>query len=90
MIGTEHYDQTLTWTNLLQVQNLIFVVIFTIEMVLKLVGLGVSGYWSDSWNRFDGVVVVASWVAIIETSLWPFRLVRALRSVVPILSVLAS
>ena len=33
----------------------------------------------DSWNRFDGIVVIASWIATIEPSLWPFRIVRALR-----------
>ena len=81
MIGTEHYRQTSNWSEILEVQNIVFLCIFTIEMFLKLGALGTTGYYSDPWCRFDGIVVVASWVATIEENLWPFRLVRALRFV---------
>eukprot|EP01047_Picozoa_sp_COSAG01_P110734 COSAG01_NODE_39540_length_475_cov_0.952128_1_plen_39_part_10 len=30
-------------------------------MVLKLIGMGFSRYWLDLWNRFDAIVVVATW-----------------------------
>lgn len=34
--------------------------IFILEMVLKHLDLGAKGYWSNGWNRFDGVIVILS------------------------------
>ena len=31
--------------------------LFIIEMILKLLGLGCAGYWSDGWNQLDGSIV---------------------------------
>lgn len=42
------------------VVNEIFTVIFILEMVLKMLGLGLSEYFDDSWNFFDFVIVSAS------------------------------
>jgi len=46
--------------------NLGFSIFFIVEMVVKLLGLGWEGYISDSFNMFDGVIVV---ISIIELSL---------------------
>jgi hypothetical protein len=35
-------------------------ILFMIEMGLKLLGLGCSGYWADGWNQLDGTIVIAS------------------------------
>lgn len=40
--------------------NVVFTVIFTVEVVLKLVGLGVKGYSADKFNLFDAFIVVVS------------------------------
>lgn len=66
--------------------NLAFTVYFAVEMLVKLAGLGVRGYWSDGMNAFDGVVVVASVVELILSatghygaSLSVFRAFRLMR-----------
>lgn len=33
---------------------------FALEMLLKLIALGVHGYLADAFNRFDGAVVLLS------------------------------
>lgn len=38
--------------------NDIFSLIFTIEMIIKLLGLGLKSYVSDSFNVFDGTIVI--------------------------------
>jgi Ion transport protein len=42
--------------------NIIFTAYFAVEMVIKLIGLGWRGYVADRMNRFDGIVVLASFV----------------------------
>ena len=38
--------------------NMGFTIYFCLEMVIKLLALGVRGYLSDSWNIFDGLVTL--------------------------------
>lgn len=40
--------------------NIFFVVLFTIEMMLKMYSLGLEGYFVSLFNRFDCFVVLAS------------------------------
>ena len=40
--------------------NTIFTIIFTLEVVLKVTGLGVSGFSSDKFNLFDASIVIIS------------------------------
>lgn len=56
---SHRYAQTLTFS------NNIFTGLFTVEMVLKLFALGFFKYVADSFNLFDGVVVILSLVEII-------------------------
>ena len=39
-------------------------------MSVKLIGLGCAGYWSDGWNRLDGIIVSLSIVEIVLTALF--------------------
>lgn len=48
--------------SILKTFNTIFTVVFTIEMIFKLIGLGLRGYCSDNMNLFDGVIVIISLV----------------------------
>ena len=50
----------------LDVANTIITVVFALEMVLKLVGLGSVGYVADPFNPFDGLVTI---VAIAELAI---------------------
>jgi hypothetical protein len=53
--------QPLWYATTMEYLNNAFLVFFTIEMMLKLVGMGPKRYWMDKWNRFDAIVVTASW-----------------------------
>ena len=55
----EHEGQSPTYTTVLYYINLFFIVVFTIECVMKLVGLRLY-YFKIPWNVFDFVVVVLS------------------------------
>lgn len=37
---------------------------FTIEMIIKIIGLGLKGYLRDRMNTFDAVIVIASLIEI--------------------------
>ncbi|NWQ66466.1 SCN5A protein, partial [Neopipo cinnamomea] len=64
----ETYEQSDTKTNVLNKINILFVVIFTAECVLKLVALR-QYYFSNAWNIFDLVVVIMSLVALLLSSI---------------------
>ena len=42
-----------------------FIGIYTIEMLVKWVGLTVRGYFKDTWNIFDFVLVVVAYAEIL-------------------------
>lgn len=42
--------------------DIFFVWAFTIEMIMKLIGLGLKNYVRDKFNLFDGLIVVLSLV----------------------------
>ena len=46
--------------NAFDVLNTIFTVIFTVEVVLKIIGLGVSAFVADKFNLFDSAIVLVS------------------------------
>ena len=43
--------------------------IFTVEMVVKVVGLGCTAYWADRWNVLDGSIVTLSIIEVIVVAL---------------------
>ena len=47
--------------------NFIFAFIFFIEMVAKILGLGLKGYFKDKFNVFDFVVVIMSSIDVALT-----------------------
>ena len=46
--------------NVLSIANVALTTFFAVEMLLKLVGMGVVEYCSDSMNKFDGFIVITS------------------------------
>lgn len=44
--------------------NYIFSVVFTVEAIIKLIAMR-RNYFKDSWNNFDFIVVVGTWLVII-------------------------
>lgn len=58
-MALEHYKQSEMFTTILNYVNMSFIIIFTVECVLKLIGLR-HYYFKFPWNIFDFVVVVLS------------------------------
>ena len=44
----------------IEITNQMFFLVFTIEMVIKLIGLGFKGYLRNRSNVFDGVIIILS------------------------------
>ncbi|OWK58502.1 Sodium channel protein type 5 subunit alpha [Lonchura striata] len=63
-----HYQE------LISLSDKVFTLIFTVEMILKIIALDPYYYFQDKWNVFDSVVVLIG-LASFGTNLSPFRLV---------------
>jgi len=59
------YNQSDAMLDMLDVANMIFASIFTVEAVVKLVALEPVEYFSRSWNQFDFCIVLASWIGMV-------------------------
>ena len=46
----------------LETVNIIFVSIFAVEMIIKLLGFGVAAYVSQGQNVFDGFIVIVRYL----------------------------
>lgn len=64
-----------------QVLSTTFTIIFTVELVLKVIGLGVKNYVIDKMNIFDAVIVILSLVDLISSTEGATRAISAFRSV---------
>jgi hypothetical protein len=51
--------------NVFNTMNLVFSIIFTLEVIIKLIGLGTSGFAADKMNLFDATIVVISIIEIV-------------------------
>lgn len=58
------YMQPKSYEGPIEIVNYVFVVIFTIEAIVKIIAQKVD-YFRDSWNRFDFIVVAATLVILI-------------------------
>lgn len=58
--------------------DLVFLLIFTAELGLKLLAFGVPGFFRKGWNLFDLVIVAASWSNVVP-ALSALRVLRVLR-----------
>ena len=49
-------------TQVLEYSNLLFTVLFAVEMLLKVVADGPFGYIRDGFNVFDGFIVILRYI----------------------------
>ncbi|KAM7405102.1 hypothetical protein PAMP_012387 [Pampus punctatissimus] len=91
-LAVQHYEQSKLFTSIMDILNMIFTVVFTIEMIVKLLALRAHHYFIDPWNSFDALIVVGSVLDIAvsefsgkgesgKVSITFFRLFRVLRLV---------
>uniref|UniRef100_A0A3B4UKG0 Voltage-dependent L-type calcium channel subunit alpha n=1 Tax=Seriola dumerili TaxID=41447 RepID=A0A3B4UKG0_SERDU len=91
-LAVQHYGQSTTFNYVMDILNMVFTAVFTVEMVLKLIAFKPRGYFGDAWNVFDALVVIGSIVDIVlseidntedsaRISITFFRLFRVMRLV---------
>lgn len=66
MMGLSYFGEEDLYQAAIDYSNYFFTVVFTVEAIIKVVGLG-RYYWKDSWNIFDCVIVVGSCFGIVYT-----------------------
>ncbi|XP_077569226.1 voltage-dependent L-type calcium channel subunit alpha-1D-like isoform X2 [Stigmatopora nigra] len=91
-LAIQHYEQSKKFSYVMDILNMVFTGLFTVEMLLKLLALRLRHYFVDAWNSFDALIVVGSVVDIVVTefssgedssrvSITFFRLFRVMRLV---------
>ena len=63
-LAVDHYPANPEFTNTVDAINALFSLVFAIEMVLKLLALGLLEYLQDTTNVFDGIIVILSVVEL--------------------------
>lgn len=69
VLSLDRYPMDETQQYILDYLNLVFTLLFTIEMLIKLIGYGIKTYFNDAFNLFDCVIVVSSIVDLFVTYL---------------------
>ncbi|XP_070400841.1 voltage-dependent L-type calcium channel subunit alpha-1D isoform X2 [Nothobranchius furzeri] len=64
-LAIQHHGQSHLFNYAMDILNMVFTGVFTVEMILKLIALKPRGYVGDAWNVFDALVVIGSVVDII-------------------------
>eukprot|EP01060_Flectonema_neradi_P039515 TRINITY_DN8729_c1_g1_i1.p1 TRINITY_DN8729_c1_g1~~TRINITY_DN8729_c1_g1_i1.p1 ORF type:complete len:1398 (+),score=173.25 TRINITY_DN8729_c1_g1_i1:148-4341(+) len=64
----DHHGQPPEMTDFLTIANIVFTVAFTLEMIIKIVGLSLMTYLHDSLNTFDCVVVIIGLIELCVSS----------------------
>ncbi|XP_055360274.1 voltage-dependent T-type calcium channel subunit alpha-1G isoform X4 [Betta splendens] len=86
-MGIEYHEQPDELTNALEISNIVFTSLFSLEMLLKILVYGPFGYIKNPYNIFDGIIVVISvWEIVGQQGgglsvLRTFRLMRVLKLV---------
>ncbi|XP_074500847.1 voltage-dependent L-type calcium channel subunit alpha-1D isoform X2 [Sebastes fasciatus] len=91
-LAIQHHGQSQLFNYAMDILNMVFTGVFTVEMILKLIAFKPRNYFADAWNTFDALIVVGSVVDIAITeinntedsariSITFFRLFRVMRLV---------
>uniref|UniRef100_A0A3B3H7I6 Voltage-dependent L-type calcium channel subunit alpha n=1 Tax=Oryzias latipes TaxID=8090 RepID=A0A3B3H7I6_ORYLA len=70
-LAVQHYGQSALFNYVMDILNMVFTTVFTVEMFLKLIAFKPRHYFADAWNTFDALIVVGSVVDIAITEVNP-------------------
>eukprot|EP01052_Picozoa_sp_SAG31_P011185 SAG31_NODE_628_length_13432_cov_131.456086_13_plen_1393_part_00 len=59
-MACEHAEQATTTTDVLYGLNIVFTLIFTVELIVKIIALHPTRCFADQWNTFDAIIVFFS------------------------------
>ena len=89
ILALDKYPEDPETTRITNLLNDAFTWVFVVEMIIKMIGLGLKEYARDSFNLFDAFIVVVSFIDMIVLStvgvehekitLTAFRSIRLLR-----------
>nr|XP_011744860.1 voltage-dependent L-type calcium channel subunit alpha-1S [Macaca nemestrina] len=71
-LGMQHYNQSEQMNHISDILNVAFTIIFTLEMILKLMAFKARGYFGDPWNVFDFLIVIGSIIDVILSEIDTF------------------
>ena len=79
ILALEYHNMpdSLAW--FLYIANLIFNIIYSIEMIVKIYSLGFKKYLSDAWNVFDAIIVIIGWIDFIFSDAVSISSLKTLR-----------
>lgn len=86
VLASDHYNSSDQFKLFDKITNYIFVIIFTAEVIIKIIGFG-KRYFMEGWQVFDFVIVILSIVGIIleeslqENKVGLSALMKGLRSI---------
>ncbi|XP_058629134.1 voltage-dependent L-type calcium channel subunit alpha-1C isoform X17 [Onychostoma macrolepis] len=66
-LAMQHHGQSQSFSKAMNILNMLFTGLFTVEMILKLIAFKPRHYFVDAWNTFDALIVVGSVVDIAIT-----------------------
>ena len=87
-LASQHADQSDQWFDALNLIDFLFVLIYSVELTMKMLGSGFVGFAKSRWNIFEAVIVAMSVVTLFpEPESFrlqagrPFRFLRVFRIV---------
>uniref|UniRef100_H2ZPU6 Sodium channel protein n=1 Tax=Ciona savignyi TaxID=51511 RepID=H2ZPU6_CIOSA len=78
-MSLEHHPMETWFSKLLDQANVFFTIVFTVEMLMKIIGLSPYTYFKERWNVFDAVVVLFSLLELLISSTQGLSVFRAFR-----------
>ncbi|XP_056311572.1 voltage-dependent L-type calcium channel subunit alpha-1C isoform X2 [Danio aesculapii] len=70
-LAMQHHGQSQSFNKAMNILNMLFTGLFTVEMILKLIAFKPRGYFSDPWNVFDFLIVIGSIIDVILSEINP-------------------
>ncbi|XP_058629122.1 voltage-dependent L-type calcium channel subunit alpha-1C isoform X7 [Onychostoma macrolepis] len=70
-LAMQHHGQSQSFSKAMNILNMLFTGLFTVEMILKLIAFKPRGYFSDPWNVFDFLIVIGSIIDVILSEINP-------------------
>jgi hypothetical protein len=63
-MAIRYFNMPDMYSNALEDANIVFAMIFNIECIMKIIGLGKS-YFTNNWNLFDFIIVIGTNLALV-------------------------
>ncbi|KAM4554439.1 sodium channel protein type 4 subunit alpha B-like [Fundulus diaphanus] len=83
-MAMEHYPMSYEVAKLQHISNLVFLAIFTAELLLKVLALGVKGYFQVRWHILDCVIVITGLLEVMLSDVKGLSVLRSLRLLRPL------